>query len=78
VQGEWSTGFYDCCGTVDTPSGEAVGGCGLCCMACCCSCMVFSENSEYISSTEGGLFVRKGNCAMAAVAYFIAGQRVPE
>ena len=77
MAGAWSTGFYDCCGTVHTPSGE-VGGCGLCCKACCCSCLVFGDISEYMSESEGVFCAGQGKGTSACLLYFGAGQRVPE
>jgi Cys-rich protein (TIGR01571 family) len=69
MAGAWSTGFYDCCGKVDTPSGE-VGGSGLCCYAFCCSCLLFGDNSEYMSDAEGVFCAGQGKGTMACIAYF--------
>lgn len=78
LQGQWSTGFYDCCGEVITPSGEVVGGCSLCCKACFCSCCVVGDNSEYMSNGEGVYCAGQGHGGPACLAYLVAGKHVPE
>jgi len=70
--GQWSTGFYDCCGEVITPSGEVVGGCSLCCKACFCSCCVVGDNSEYMSNGEGVYCAGQGHGGPACLAYLVA------
>jgi hypothetical protein len=75
---EWSSGICDCCKTLITPSGEPVGGCCFCCKAFCCACMVFGDNSAYMSESEGVWIAGEENITKACCLYYLAGQRVPK
>ena len=74
---EWSSGFFDCCKTASTPSGE-VGGFIFCCKAMWCPGMVLGDNSEYMSQSEGVCCAGEGKSSSACLLYCVAGQRVPE
>jgi hypothetical protein len=75
---QWSSGICDCCSTLITPSGEPVGGCCFCCKAVCCACMVFSDNTAYMSESEGVSCAGEENSTKACLLYYAAGQRVPK
>lgn len=59
MNGRWSTGSCDCC--------AAPGGCGLCCLTCCCPMITYGQNVAMLNPEEAPC---GGNCFLAGLGFY--------